>query len=488
MAHDPVPLTLGLHKPHFIEVKKLAKTYRTSAGDFQALKGIDLRIAAGEFVAVVGKSGSGKSTLINMLSGIDRPTSGQISIGGTAIQNFSEDQMAAWRGRNLGIIFQFFQLLPTLTLAENVMMPMDLNNTYPGPQRRARALELLERVGLADQADKLPSAVSGGQQQRAAIARALVNDPPLLVADEPTGNLDTQSAQQIFALFRELVSQGKTIVMVTHDDELARQVDRMILISDGEVVNESVVQAFSAFAHEQILEIIHKVQPSVFPPGATIVRQGESGDSFYIITRGTVDVFIQHSEGHQIWVNQLHEGQYFGEMALAGNGLRTSTVRASTEGEVSIVSINASVFHELLGSSHAFREQMRRIVEIRQLKDVLSRFKFPLTGALAEFDVQVLAPGVEIYHQGTIGEHGYYLVEGRLQVIVQQPGQDERVVSTLEKGNFFGELALLENQRRDVSVRVAGTGPARIISFDAKDIERLVDLTGIVNRGGKAGE
>ncbi len=468
---QPVPAGRA---PHFIELKQLVKAYHTPAGDFQALKGIDVRIQKGEFVAVVGKSGSGKSTLINMLSGIDRPTSGEIIIDGTAIHGFSEDHMAAWRGRNLGIIFQFFQLLPTLTLAENVMLPMDLNNTLPGTQRRARAVQLLERVGLADQADKLPAAVSGGQQQRAAIARALANDPPLLVADEPTGNLDTRSTQQIFALFRELVAQGKTIVMVTHDDDLARQVDRMILIADGEVVNESVVQAFAALAHDQILEITQKVQPSVYAPGATIIKQGESGDSFYIITSGTVDVFIQHPQGHPVWVNQLRQGQYFGEMALVGNGLRTSTVRAAADAQVSVVSMNADEFRTLISSFPAFHRQMHRIVEIRQLKDVLSRFEASLPKMLAEFDVQTLPPGIEIYRQGTIGEHAYYLVEGRLEAFSRQPGQEERVVNTLESGHFFGELALLENQRRDVSMRVAGDKPARIISFGAPDLERLM--------------
>ncbi len=470
--------SLGNRKPHFIEIKQLVKTYHTPAGDFRAIKGLDLQIDKGEFVAVVGKSGSGKSTFINMLTGIDRPTSGEIHVGGTAIHTFDEDHMAAWRGRNLGIIFQFFQLLPTLTLVENVMLPMDLNNTYPGSQRCEWALELLERVGLADQADRLPAAVSGGQQQRVAIARALVNDPPLLVADEPTGNLDTRSAQQIFALFRELVDQGKTILMVTHDDDLARQVDRMVLIADGEVVNESVVKAFSVLGHDQILEITQKVKPSVYPPGATIITQGETGDSFHIVTSGTLEVYVERPDGRLLWVNQLREGQYFGEMALVGDGLRTSTVRASTDGPVSLVSLNAEGFRQLVAASPAFREQMRRLVEIRQLKDELAGFEAALPKMLAEFDVQTLPPGAEIYRQGTLGERGYYLVEGRLEALSRPPGQPERRVKTLEKGHFFGELALLENQRRDVTMRVATDGPARIISFGADDVERLARVAG----------
>jgi cAMP-dependent protein kinase regulator len=187
-----------------------------------------------------------------------------------------------------------------------------------------------------------------------------------------------------------------------------------------------------------------------------------------------VDVFIQHPLGHPVWVNQLRQGQYFGEMALVGDGLRTSTVRASAEGGVSVVSLDADGFRALVASSQAFRKQMQRIVEIRQLKDVLARFETSLPEMLAEFDLQTLSPGAEIYRQGTIGERAYYLVEGRLEAVSHRPGQEERVVNTLESGHFFGELALLENQRRDVSMRVAGDRPARIVSFGAQDLERLV--------------
>lgn len=220
---------------HLIELINVVKEYDTPAGRFVALKGVDLRVDTHEFVAVIGKSGSGKSTLINMITGIDRPSSGQVFVGDTAVHKLSEGQMAVWRGKHVGVIFQFFQLLPTLTLVENVMLPMDFCNMYSMRERRERAMQLLEHVGMADQANKLPSAVSGGQQQRVAIARALANDPPIIVADEPTGNLDSKTANQVFDLFTQLVQEGKTILMVTHDQDLARRVTRAVIVVDGEI-------------------------------------------------------------------------------------------------------------------------------------------------------------------------------------------------------------------------------------------------------------
>jgi putative ABC transport system ATP-binding protein len=221
---------------HLIDLRGVVKTYRTGAGAFTALKGIDLQVSAGGFVAVVGKSGSGKSTLLNVLSGIDRPTSGQVVVGGTAVHALREGQIAAWRGRNVGVVFQFFQLLPTLTAVENVMLPMDFCHTYPARQRRMRAMGLLEQVGVAEQADKLPAALSGGEQQRVAIARALANDPSIVVADEPTGNLDSHTAMDVLQLFEELAAVGKTVVMVTHERDIARWVTRTVTLADGEIV------------------------------------------------------------------------------------------------------------------------------------------------------------------------------------------------------------------------------------------------------------
>src|SRR3954465_5070311 len=225
-----------------VDVRHAVKRYERAAGTYTALKDVSLQISSGEFVAVIGKSGSGKSTLLNIIAGIDRPTSGEAIVGGTAVHLLRERQIAPWRGRTIGVIFQFFQLLPTLTVIENVMLPMDFCHMFPSRERRDRALDLLERVDLAEHAHKLPTALSGGQQQRVAIARALANDPPILLADEPTGNLDSQTAEAVFRLFMELVDTGKTIVMVTHDTDLARKVTRAIVPRDGEVIDETVNQ------------------------------------------------------------------------------------------------------------------------------------------------------------------------------------------------------------------------------------------------------
>jgi len=222
-----------------IDLHAVTKTYQSDAGPCLALKGIDLHVREGEFVAVVGKSGSGKSTLINMITGIDRPTSGQLWVVGAAVHELNENRLAVWRGRSVGVVFQFFQLLPTLTVVENVMLPMDLSHTYRNGEREKRALQLLDEVEIADQAHKLPANISGGQQQRVAIARALANDPPLIVADEPTGNLDSRTAQAVVELFERLVQKGKTILMVTHDADLAQRASRLVRIADGQVVEDT---------------------------------------------------------------------------------------------------------------------------------------------------------------------------------------------------------------------------------------------------------
>ncbi len=219
-----------------IELCGVVKAYHTGAGDFIALNGINLKIDPGEFVSIIGKSGSGKTTLINVLTGIDSPTEGEIYVNGTPIHDLSEGQMAKWRGKSIGVVFQFFQILPTLTILENVMLPMGFANLYTRQERRERAMHLLDQVGIAEHAQEFPSRLSGGLQQRAAIARALANDPPIIATDEPTGNLDSRSAETIMRLFEDLVDDGKTILMVTHDGELARRANRTIMIADGEII------------------------------------------------------------------------------------------------------------------------------------------------------------------------------------------------------------------------------------------------------------
>jgi putative ABC transport system ATP-binding protein len=229
-----------------IDLREVTKAYATPAGSCVALDRVSVAVPRGEFVAIVGKSGSGKSTLINMIAGIDRPSSGEVSVAGARLNELSESKLAAWRGRNVGIVFQFFQLLPTLTIAENVVLPMDFCATYPTRERRPRAREILNRVGIADQADKLPATLSGGQQQRAAIARALANGPAVLLADEPTGNLDSHTADSILELFAGLAAAGTTVVIVTHEREIARLVDRVVVVSDGRVASDDRAAARSA--------------------------------------------------------------------------------------------------------------------------------------------------------------------------------------------------------------------------------------------------
>ena len=221
-----------------IQVSDVVKKYPLAAGEFVAVNHLSLDVADGEFVAIVGRSGSGKTTLLNLLAGIDRPTSGTVRVAGADLGSLSESGLAAWRGRNVGLVFQFFQLLPTLTVVENVMLPMDFAKRIPIAERPDRARQLLERMGVGEQADKVPATLSGGQQQRAAIARALANDPPILLADEPTGNLDSTTADDVLGLFADLNAEGRTIVVVTHERDIRSIVGREVTLVDGRVVTD----------------------------------------------------------------------------------------------------------------------------------------------------------------------------------------------------------------------------------------------------------
>jgi putative ABC transport system ATP-binding protein len=230
-----------------VDLRGVVKTYESPAGTFTALQGVDLQVEAGAFVSIIGKSGSGKSTLINVITGIDRPTSGEVIVHDTPIHTLNEEQIAIWRGRSIGVIFQFFQLLPTLTAVENILLAMDYGNHHQTAQRSERAMELLELVGMADYAHQFPNTLSGGQQQCLAIARALANDPVLLAADEPTGNLDSKSAEMVFHLFESLADSGKTILMVTHDNELAARAQHTIRLADGRIED--------TFANRQVARV-----------------------------------------------------------------------------------------------------------------------------------------------------------------------------------------------------------------------------------------
>jgi ABC-type lipoprotein export system ATPase subunit len=350
---------------HLVTMHDVVKTFKTAAGPFTALKSVDLRVNRGEFVAIIGKSGSGKSTLLNMLTGIDRPTSGEVYVGDTPVHTLSEGQMATWRGRNLGIVFQFFQLLPTLSLVENVMLPMDFCHMYSPRERKKRALGLLDLVEMGEQAHKLPSAVSGGQQQRVAIARALANNPPIIVADEPTGNLDSKTAQAVFDLFEVLVVGGKTIVMVTHDVDLAKRVDRAVIVSDGQVIDQYLARTFPALTEEQLVEATRNIEPERHEPGAVILKEGLPADKFFIVTRGQAEVILEGPEGSDIVVARMNPGQYFGEIELRHGGTNIATIRAAPHDGLDVVALDRGMFERLVAESPATREAIDRVVEER---------------------------------------------------------------------------------------------------------------------------
>lgn len=239
---------------NIVEIKEVQKSYQVGGNTVPVLEGISLSVEAGEFLSITGPSGNGKSTLLNMITGIDRPTQGEVLVNGCPVHQMSENQLAKWRGENVGIVFQFFQLLPSLSLQQNVVMPMEFAGKYRRKERLERAMHLLDMVGLADQAYKLPGTVSGGQQQRAAIARALANDPSLLIADEPTGNLDSKTAENVFDLFLNLVDEGKTLIMVTHDANLVQRIPRIVEIRNGVIHCDSIAapEIFSPVRTERI--------------------------------------------------------------------------------------------------------------------------------------------------------------------------------------------------------------------------------------------
>ncbi|MBN1487262.1 MAG: ATP-binding cassette domain-containing protein, partial [Anaerolineae bacterium] len=356
-----------------IQMKDIVKTFVTPAGRFMALKSINVNFYEGEFVSVVGKSGSGKSTLVNMLTGIDRPTSGEVQINDTYIHQMNESNMARWRGRNLGIVFQFYQLLPMLSLLENVMLPMDFCEMYAPEEREERAMKLLDMVGLADYAHQMPASVSGGQQQSAAIARAIANDPPIIVADEPTGNLDTQAADNVFHIFDELTRQGKTIIMVTHDNNLAERANRKLLLADGEVVNETIASTLPLLTHQQMLKATKHLETQFYAPGEHIIHEGQFNDRFYMIARGLINVTLNQSDGREMQIAQMGPGQYFGEVSLLQSGRATANVQVAYESPVEVVALKHNTFRELMDEAQAMREAINRVVHERLAHNTLIR-------------------------------------------------------------------------------------------------------------------
>ncbi len=356
-----------------IDLRDVHKNYKTAVGDYPALKSVDLQINAGEFVSIIGKSGSGKSTLLNMITGIDRPTAGEVFVNGTAVHKMGENRMARWRGKNLGIVFQFFQLLPTISVVENIMLPMDFCRTYPMRQREKRALALLEMVELKEHAYKLPTALSGGQQQRVAIARALANDPPIVIADEPTGNLDSKTADSVFELFNDLVAQGKTIIVVTHDSGLAKRANRTALIVDGEIVNEYVSHAMPTLSQSQVMEAMRFARHQVYEAGTMILTEGSNADSFYIVTKGTVEVILPREGQSDVVAVQLGPGKYFGEMEFFHEKRHRASIRASETGPVEVLVIGYDRLKELLDQSEVTRDALHQAADRHEQENVEKR-------------------------------------------------------------------------------------------------------------------
>jgi ABC-type lipoprotein export system ATPase subunit len=349
-----------------IDMHDVVKTFKNAAGEFTVLKGIDLTINRGEFVSIVGKSGSGKSTLLNMITGIDHPTSGRVIIGGTDIYTrVTESQRSRWRGRNLGIVFQFFQLLPMLTLLENVMLAMDFAEMYDFDDRPERAMEMLALVGLEQFANKLPVLVSTGQQQLAAIARALACDPPLLVADEPTGNLDTKSANAIIDLFEELARRGKTVVMVTHDPSLTSRTTRNIIIADGELINETVAHALPWLRHRHMLEFTKLMEERLYAPNETIIPRNTTVENFYMIRKGGVDVILPEGRNHEIVQSHLQAGEFFGEAELMRGSKSLASVRAGTNAPVEVLLVKREDFLRVIEESPLTAAALQKIIQVR---------------------------------------------------------------------------------------------------------------------------
>lgn len=350
---------------NMIEMHQVVKTFVNAAGEFTALRGIDLTLKKGEFVALIGKSGSGKSTLLNMLTGIDHPTSGEVVVDDVDVYAMSESKRSLWRGRNMGIVFQFFQLLPMLNLLENVMLPMDYVGMYNIDERPKRAMELLRMVGLEGQAQKLPRAVSTGQQQSAAIARALSTDAPILVADEPTGNLDSRSARHIIDLFAELSARGKTIVLVTHDPSMTERASRTVVISDGELVNPTIAQALPLLTHPLMKELNHRVETVHFQPGETIIHAKEPVETFFMIASGNVDVILHKRRKEDVTISQIGPNDFFGEIELLRGGKSIASVCASQDSPVELLALSREDFHWLMGESPLTEEAIGNIVQKR---------------------------------------------------------------------------------------------------------------------------
>jgi putative ABC transport system ATP-binding protein len=332
-----------------IQLTSVNKTYENAAGKFVALKSIDLTFDYGNFISIVGKSGSGKSTLLNMITGIDHPSSGEVVVGNNRIYELSESKRARWRGLNMGVVFQFFQLLPTLTLLENTMLPMDYCGVYSFNERPKKARELLKLVGLEEHANKLPSMVSSGQQQSAAIARSLATDPPIILADEPTGNLDTRSAEVVLDLFDKLAAQGKTILIVTHEPTITQRTDQVVILSDGEIIHPAVAECLPYLSHPDMLKVSKMAQTRQVAAGEPLLKSGDSVDQLILLAAGQLDVL----DGRGRRSGQLQAGQIFGGPEILNGGSAQTGLSGSELTEAQVLVLERSEIIEIIQNSAA---------------------------------------------------------------------------------------------------------------------------------------
>ncbi|MGB3702316.1 MAG: ATP-binding cassette domain-containing protein [Anaerolineales bacterium] len=362
---EPVPEGNVLQQDYpAIVLRDVDKVYVNAAGEFVALKSVNMQLNYGQFISIVGKSGCGKSTLLNMITGIDHPTAGEVIVGNERIYEMNKSERALWRGKNMGVVFQFFQLLPTLSLLENTMLPMDYCKVYPFNERPDRAMELLKMVGLEEQAHKLPAAVSSGQQQSAAIARALANDPAIILADEPTGNLDSRSAENILNLFEQLAARGKTILIVTHDPSITRRTDQTIILSDGEIIDQTVAMALPFLSHPEMLAATHQAEKQEYNPLDVILRQGESVEHFFMVVAGEVDIMVASDQSDEMRLACLGPGQFFGEVELTRGGNSIASVRAARRG-AEVALLPRDTFFKLIDGSPLTRNAIQNIATTR---------------------------------------------------------------------------------------------------------------------------
>jgi len=473
-----------------IEFRQVVKTYETPAGPFTALKGVDLQVNQGEFVAVIGKSGSGKSTLINMVTGIDRPSLGELYVAGIPIHTLDEQAMIRWRRQYVGVVFQFFQLLPTLSLIENIMLPMEFSNRLQPTQRLERARQLLDMVGLADQGHKYPSMVSGGQQQRAAIARSLANDPDILIADEPTGSLDSKTADTIFRLFENLIAQNKTILMVTHDQDLAARVSRVVMIADGEIIDKPLRYALPQLDNKLLVDLSAQLTSVTYPPNTIIFEQNSPSDNFYIVLNGRVDIIKTHPTGETITLATLHSGQYFGEMGLIDGTPRSATARTSAHGQTILMSLDRKSFLNLLDESELTQDNIAHLTRQRATATHLLNMLDNPTDQTAIMPHERLTypPGAIIFQVGDIADKFYLILDGNVEVVDEESA---KVIARLSSGQYFGELGILEAGQRTKTVRAAldNETPIDLMAveaeafrqFSAKNREFAHDITITMN-------